>query len=531
MTHLRAWMIAAGLAVAACGNGNTEFEKPVEPPAEPPVEPPLEPESCETNVSGIEAGGTDAYLGIPYVAPPIGDHRLKAPQKAACFEETFIADTFAPMCPQVQSTDGNIEVVGQEDCLALNIWSPKDAQGKPVLFFVHGGGNVQGSASQMSGEVRFYDGQILAERADAVVVTINYRLGLLGYMTHAGLDAESENGVSGNYATLDQIAALEWVQRNIAHFGGDPSQVLLFGESGGAVDVCVLMASPLAAGLFSSAMIQSGGCPTTTRSETDALASEAIAVLGCDGAADPIACIRELPASEVLGRFPLFVENVVEGPIPTQAHVDGWVLPKPPIDIIVAGEHNIVPLVVGVNAQETGLSVGQMTDEATFDAAVTALTGPNPAFLQQLKEQYPISEYNNSWRAAFVALTSDAKFVCSSRVVSRTAAQHGAVHRYFFSHRLLGGTPSLAAIGAFHGLELFFIFNHLDVGGYSATAADQSLADAMGVLWGDVARGDMSAWPAYDLQSEDYLLLDGEPMAASGGIRNPQCDFWASLQP
>ena len=211
-------------------------------------------------IQGQMNGNIYEFLGIPFATPPVGDMRWKAPVEPDDWTEILNTTDFSPVCPQKKYEQGDTTATmeGDEDCLYLNVWSPQlDAGDLPVMVFIHGGGNQQGGASQETGGTVMYDGKNLAERGNVVVVTIQYRLGPLGFLVHPGLDAENEEGISGNYGILDQILALKWVQKNISLFGGDPDKVMIFGESAGGVDVGDLLVSPLAAGLFSRAVIQS----------------------------------------------------------------------------------------------------------------------------------------------------------------------------------------------------------------------------------------------------------------------------------
>ncbi len=218
---------------------------------------------------GARAGQTYVFKGIPYAAPPVGDLRWTPPHPTPCWLGVREATTFGNVCAQATTRIGPTTAwFGNEDCLYLNVWTPRDRQpGErlPVLFFLHGGGNTVGSgsatvaASASTLGPNIQDGQQLAERG-AVVVTINYRLGMLGFLAHSALSRESDTGASGNYGIRDQIAALEWVQRNIANFGGDPARVLAFGQSSGGRNVCGLIAAQQGRRWFSRAGILSGGC-------------------------------------------------------------------------------------------------------------------------------------------------------------------------------------------------------------------------------------------------------------------------------
>lgn len=490
-------------------------------------------------VRGYLDGGTYAFQGIPYAAPPVGDLRFRPPQEPGCYDAPLEAMAFGPSCAQGGTDDdGEVIVVGEEDCLTLNVWAPEGAEDLPVLFFIHGGGNASGGAAQEQLGVEMYNGRNLAKANDVVVVTINYRLGLFGYLAEDSLAAESDQGVSGNYGILDQLGALEWVRRNIEGFGGDPDRVTVFGESGGGVDVCVLLASPLAEGLFDGAIIQSAACVASTKEEIDAVSKDAIAALSCDEASDVGGCLREKSVEEMITMFPVGpgVPAQSSGRPETQAHVDGYVLPAAPDETIAAGNHNRVPTIVGVNADENGLGVPQM-DQAAFDAAVLAFAGGNQNLASLVKQQYPIEEYG-SYRNAYVQMTSDATFVCpSGRAADLLAAnQTEPVYRYHFRRAFLNGSSAYATPGAFHGIELFFIFNHLDPIGYTAAPEEQDLADATGAYWADFARGQLAmsspiAWPTYTTDDKAYLVLDAPITTETGGINSSKCAFWASLAP
>jgi para-nitrobenzyl esterase len=207
--------------------------------------------------------GVRVYRGIPFAAPPVGDLRWRPPQPVEAWDGVRECIEFGPACPQPASMIGDTPALQDEDCLYLNVWTAAADEPLPVMVWIHGGGCTTGAGSQS-----VYDGARFARRG-VVLVTINYRLGPLGYLAHPLLSAESGHGVSGNYGLLDQIATLQWVQRNIAQFGGDPDCVTIFGESAGAQSVCWLMVSPLAEGLFHRAIAESGGVHGPTRALTE----------------------------------------------------------------------------------------------------------------------------------------------------------------------------------------------------------------------------------------------------------------------
>jgi para-nitrobenzyl esterase len=483
-------------------------------------------------VRGVQAGQAFAYLGIPFAAPPVSSLRWRAPVTPACWEGELQATAFKAPCPQA-TTDGN--VIGNEDCLHLNVWTPVEASpmsSLPVMVFIHGGGNVQGSSSVQTGGAYLYEGQLLAERGQVVVVTVQYRLGALGFLALPGLSTESEQGVSGNYGLLDQIAALKWMQRNIRNFGGDPTRIMIFGESAGAVDTCMLMTSPLAAGLFSRALMQSGGCAARPLAQRLTEGQDFVRAAGCGDAADPVTCLRQLDAEALVKAVdtrpvtPTGMVTQTFGP-----NVDGHVLPESPMNALRSGHYNQVPFVIGANADETAAFGIPPLTEQQYRETVIGILGP--ALGEQVLAQYPVSEYGTP-RLALIAMTTDAQFVCPCRTIARAAAsQREPVFRYFFTHRL-SRLPG-SALGAFHGLELFFVFQRLGVvQTYEPTNSDLALEAAMLGYWARfAATGNPNGngavnWPRYDPASDLYLDL-GTPITAGNGVRTSKCDFWDRL--
>jgi para-nitrobenzyl esterase len=245
---------------------------------------------------GTDVGAASAFLGIPYAAPPVGEGRFRPPAAHACWEGVRPALAFGRVCPQLLASGGRF---GDEDCLAANVWTPeaRATTPRPVMVFIHGGAYLTGSGHQdlaFENSGNLYDGATLATEQGAVVVTFNYRLGALGFFAHPALVAEDAHGSAGNYGTLDQIALLQWVQTNIRAFGGDPDRVMIFGESAGGLSTCLLLATPLARGLFHGALVESGGCQVATAASRLAQGEDIADRLGCDDAA----CLRARPASD-----------------------------------------------------------------------------------------------------------------------------------------------------------------------------------------------------------------------------------------
>ena len=471
-------------------------------------------------VSGIASGGGTSYRGIPFSAPPTGSLRWRPPAPAVPWSGVRPANAFGPICAQLDEA-GN--VTGSEECLTLNVWAPSTAAAAPlpVLFFIHGGGNAVGASSYA-----YYDGTVFAEKGRAVVVTANYRLSSFGWLAQPFLSAETRRGVSGNYGTYDQLAALRWVKRNIAAFGGDPSRVTIFGESAGGVNVCTLVASPLARGLFERALVQSGGCVQHTLAEFVAFGSTLTEKAGCSLAADPAACLRAQPSDALLRAVPPVVKVASSSGQLWGPAVDGFVLRDSPEVVLGKGEHNRVPFAIGANADETGSAAPPIATEAEYRALVAAQVG---VLAPLVLARYPASAYATP-RKAYVALTSDARFICPSRRFARAAAMGGSpVFRYFFSY------PASRLHGAVHGIEIPFVFGSFDaIAGYVPDASARALSESMNAAWaGFAATGNpngtgLTRWPAYDPIRDRTLVWD-VPTALVDGIRTDACDFWDSL--
>jgi para-nitrobenzyl esterase len=282
--------------------------------------------------------------------------------------------------------------------------------------------------------------------------------------------------------------------------------------------------------------MESGGCIASTATEADALGAELAEAVACAGAADVSACLRALPAEALVRAIPAEVSVVTPGR-GFKSVVDGVVIPEPPMERLTGGRHNRVPLVVGANRDETGRSVPLVMTEDGYRTAVAALVG-SPVLADLIVARYPSSEYGGSPRRAFVALTSDANFICGARRIARAAAagQAEPVFRYHFTRALDNGSALLRSWGAYHGLELFFVFAKLTAAGYQPTPDESALAEAIQQYWRHVAAAGTPAdpalppWPEYDPAADRSLEL-GVPIAAVDGVRTEQCDFWDALLP
>jgi para-nitrobenzyl esterase len=460
-------------------------------------------------------GDVIAWRGIPYAAPPIGDARWQPPQPPASWTGVRDANGWSAGC--IETSTSNALIGGSEDCLYLHVWAPASgARGLPVLVFIHGGFFLFGSASTVSLGDRMYDGGYVAAHGPAIVVTLDYRLGAFGFF-------------GGNHAIEDQIAALGWVQRNIAAFGGDPAHVLVFGESAGGYSVCQLVASAKAAGLFSAALVESGGCVAKPAARASALDASLLHGLGCDTAADPLACARSAPADRVATAATVDLTQLTDHWAP---FVDGTIIAADPYAQIVAGRHNHVPLVIGNTANEYSTLIGHylsapVTTDADYRAQVARLF---PALQAAVLAEYPSSAYASPLQA-LIAVASDANMVCPARRIARAAgaSQSQPVRRYLFAHVYESGP--VAAYGAGHALDLPFEFHNLGLTGFTPSAAELALSDAIVGYWtrfaatGDPNDPSAPTWPIDAAQNDLVLRLD-DAITAVSGVRTEQCDFW-----
>jgi para-nitrobenzyl esterase len=476
-------------------------------------------------IRGAVQGATMAFKGIPYAAPPVGPLRWKPPAPAARWDGLRDGSRFGAMCPQIVGD----EVKGDEDCLYINVWRPREKLDRPlpVMVWLHGGGNHtrSGEGSADFGGVG-YNGEQLVPQG-VVFVSVNSRLGVLGFLSHAALSAEHPEKISGNYGSLDQIAVLQWIKRNIAAYGGDPSHVFLFGTSAGGGNTCALITSPLTRGLVHGAAMESSvpaGCEIKTLAEDENDTGRRVAkAAGCDTAPDVAACLRGKTATEIVkavpGTFSVFPR--IYGP-----NMDGHVFPEQPIKIIAAQRHPAMPIIVGNTAHETWSWSSAVTDEASYTAAIEKAFGASAR--DRILKLYPVNAYSSA-RAAFAQVTTDAEFTCTSRRVARTfsKAQREPVFRYIFDHTL-ENDPQLKSLGAIHTLEHAFLFAWQ--GRYRPTDTDLVVQRRIVGYWTRLARtgnpngaGDPD-WPAQS--GNDVYFEFGANAVAKTGPAAANCDFW-----
>jgi para-nitrobenzyl esterase len=488
-------------------------------------------------VHGTADGDVTKFLGIPYAASPVGDLRWRAPQPHSCWDSVLETTDYGASCPQWLGAN-----IGDEDCLFLNVWTDHvgvSAEPKPVLFWIHGGADLLGAGNQGLGDLNLYDGSHYAQEHGVVVVSVNYRLGGLGFMAHPALAAENAQGAAGNYGLMDIILALHWVQDNIAAFGGDPSRVTIFGESAGGWNICMLLASPLAAGLFHGAISESGSCDLVPRTDLEQRATKLANDLGCTGTdAEVAACLRAQPPHTFVSSITDMLGTTMDGrsmwsSIPYGPTLDGTVLTEDPLARIAAGHHNRVPLIVGTNADEAALFLTADQLPLTcyaYEQKVRALLG---AAGDQALALYPCSSYLLP-QYALIDLVTDGGFTCHARRLARAASATDGppVFRYRYTHGLLYG--ALAPLRACHAIELPFVFHTWESFAYIAIPSEVDMAEAIETYWSHLAAaGNPNAaafpyWETYSVARDNHLVID-TTITAGEHWHEAQCDFWDAL--
>ncbi len=529
----------AALALAGCPEPEREPPRPVlRVSAEGEV---LEGELVDGELAaGAEADAgaiVVAFKGVPFAAPPVGPLRWRPPAPATPRKGVQPAREHGPRCPQADTSVRNARDLARdfgtapalvpelaatsEDCLYLNVWTSNlgGAEPQPVMVWIHGGSNIYGGGDEIP-----YDGANLARRG-VVVVTVNYRLGLLGFLAHPALTAESPSRSSGNYGLLDQVAALEWVRRNIAAFGGDSERVTLAGASTGGADVVYLMTSPLAAGLFHRAISQSGAPADDPRT----LAGQEVRgvrlaeLLGLGGVEAPLEELRAVPVEELLAVQSGHLNEELDcAPV-----ADGWVLPDLPARVFASGRQHDVPLLIGTNADEW-TSIGrylEAVNELGFTGWLRSFWG---AWADEAARIYPASRPEEV-EAAVRRWQTDRWFTCPAAFLAgRMARVASDSYLYRFTRRL--PAPGGASLGAYHGAEVAYVFDNLAAERWiPRTAQDQALADAMAAYWvrfastGDPNRDGLPAWPPYATGA--HLEL-GDEIAVRSDLRDEACRLW-----
>jgi para-nitrobenzyl esterase len=477
-------------------------------------------------------GGGAEFRGIPYAEPPVGNLRWHEPVPAKAWPGIRDATQFGSPCaqPDLGAWNHHDAVTGKEDCLFLNVVTPAwPAQQKPlpVMLWLHGGANAGGSSSNT-----FYNGGTLVQHG-VVLVTVNYRLSVFGFLAHPGLTHESAHASSGNYGIEDQILALRWVRKNIAQFGGDPNNITLFGQSAGAIDTGLLMTS-IAKNEFHKAIAESGAvitAPVPTLVQAEKAGVEFATAMKSPEGADSVQFLRSLSAEELLKAVmdPDPNRHPHVGPI-----VDGWVIPQSPAVVFAAGHQSQIPLLIGVTTREFGSNASP--EELRSMIKIAAGSHADEALkLYGMNEGTPAAPdplYGTSagqWAA-------DTVFHCPV-VVEATwqLAARQPIYVYQFDHPI----PGQEALGAVHSGELPYVFGNFPKSGNISgkfTEVDVRLADLMQTYWTNFAKTgspnspDVPKWPHLN-EAGGYLefMLDGHAEARSTHLRGPQCALYSEV--
>ena len=499
-------------------------------------------------VRGHRGEGLWTFLGIPYARPPEGPFRWRAPQPPEPWSGVRVASELGPIAPQTPAVPG-FSLPGDpeeqsEDCLSLNVWTPDLDQpgglGRPVMVWLHGGGFTGGTGGSL-----LYRGGKLARRGDVVVVTINYRLGALGFLCHPVLTGGAA-ATTGNWGLLDQVAALRWVRDHIADFGGDPRNVTIFGESAGGMSASALLAAPSALGLFHRAIIESGPPYAHTRVNAARIGEDLVEVLGIRSPTRER--LESVPARELVA-----ATGILQGrqsrpghlPLPFLPVVDGVFLPRPPYESVAEGRGSPVPLLIGTNRDELTLftlntpGMAELDEERLGEWTSLAAPGAPPTAVIEAYRNVRASRGEPvTPRELWIAIGSDLVFRWPSL---RLAAAHRERQPATFVYLFTWEAPVLGGVlGASHALEIPFVFGGL---GHPAVAAlsgggpdAEALSDRMLDAWAAFARtGDPShpgigTWRSWDRHRRSTMVF-GPGGRLVDGPRDEELAVWAESVP
>jgi para-nitrobenzyl esterase len=515
-------VLAVTLLLAGCAHGGSPAPNTPKPP--PPD--PMLVQTATGAVRGLVAQDHRLFAGIPYAAPPVGPLRWQPPAPALPWPGIRDATHIGPRCMQ-DASDLEMGRQTSEDCLSLNVWTPPQSEKKrAVMVWIHGGAFINGSSG-------LYDSRWLASRGDVIVVTLNYRLGALGFLAHPSLGAP---GAVGNYGLADQQAALRWVRDNIANFGGDPDAVTIAGESAGGMSVCDHLVAPGSDGLFRAAIIQSGPCqaqvalPDAERASID-YARDA----GCQDLGTVAACLRALPADKL--RKPVWYyhigDDALSGPV-----TGTKVLPVDPMSAIAEGQAAKVPVLIGTNHDEFTLFVAlqylrlkKPYTDAQYPQLLSQTFGRGA---EAVAARYPLTRFEGNVPLAYSAAVTDGVFACVADRMTESFARTDPVYAYEFND---SGAPAPDAlrnlpfpVGASHSLELRYLF---DVGGAPRLDPDQQvLSDQMIDSWSQFVRDGHPGddWPAFSSEEKRLSLRPDGATVETDFDQKHQCPFWAALK-
>lgn len=465
-------------------------------------------ETKQGTLRGSVMNGVRSWKGVPYAEPPVGELRFRAPQSPESWEGVRDALAFSPICPQPgppeTSLFGSSAVGMSEDCLYLNVWAPESGSaGLPVMVWIHGGAFVSGASS-----IPLYDGTQLALRGECVVVSVNYRLGALGFLHVAPLGEAYDS----NVGLSDQVRALEWVSENIAAFGGDPDSITLFGESAGAMSIAALLAMPAARGLFHRAILQSGASQALPAAHAELIAAGLLRRLGVDGG--NLERLKTIPTEELLAASARMGEESGGGlaALPFQPVIEPDTLPLDPLQAVSEGSAAGIPLIIGTNHDEGAFffyDETQLMEPAVLADTLRAMTGRND--VSEWMELYPPT------LAGQADMMTDLYFWRSALAFAQAQSEHAPVWMYRFDWTL-PGHPFFGR--AVHAVEIPFVFGNLVLlprMGIRIEPVMQNLSDAMRGAWqsfaksGDPSTGALS-WPMYDADNRTTMVFGAESM-------------------
>jgi para-nitrobenzyl esterase len=468
-------------------------------------------ETTYGKVRGTNSGPAFVWKGIPYASPPLGKLRFHPPQPPVAWQGVREATAFGSIAPQdfthvkglyrSLGADNEVPDPGSEDCLYLNVWSPQaDAQKRPVMVWLHGGAFLVGSGSQPE-----YDGTGFATTGDLVIVTLNYRLGFLGFL-HLGEIAGTAYTASGNCALLDQLAALQWVHENIAAFGGDPNNVTVFGESAGAMSIGALLTMPAAQGLFQRAILQSGAAHTVqTVAQATANASAFLELLGIK--TDEIDLLADLPLEKLLDAQDSFLKHKPLGVM--QPVIDGITIPESPETALADGKAKDIAVLIGTNRDEIKLFVNNGSESALDPGIAQRVLGDRTI---EVFTTYAAARPEAGMIEIGLDMFTDYTFRIPAIRLAEHQVQHGAPVWFY---RFDWPSPNTLR-SACHALELPFVWNTLGRSVFSALLGDnppRQLASSMQAAWIAFARtgnpntSDLPPWPSYDTGQRATMLF------------------------
>jgi para-nitrobenzyl esterase len=490
----------------------------------------------------MSSGSGAVFKGIPFAQPPVGDLRWREPQPVKPWSDVRQAGDYAATCAQSDSGWNKVAAAkGSEDCLYLNVWAPEwpSKSKKAVMVWVHGGGNTGGSALGAGGIEPPFDGASLASHG-VVVVTLQYRLGIFGFMGHSELTAESPHHASGGYGLLDQAAALQWVHDNIASFGGDPANVTLFGQSAGAQNTTILVSSPLTRGLIAKAIAESG-TPMIgdKRLQSPAQMEQAGAILAQTlkaPSSGAIQYMRGFSTAQILAALPEFRKSLSDAHLIQDVGMDGYAVPQFPPEVYRSGKEPAIPLMIGSNGRDNpGQRVAPPNStpeevQSALKAKVESLYSKYPELSERALKAYGFSGSSSDvsnyppYGPVDIQYGTDLSMRCEADVLAGWHSAIAPTYQYEFNAGNATHPPM-------HSAELDFVFGYLREQGSEANL--KKLSEQMQEYWTNFAKmGDpngagLPKWPKHDAKARAYVELSNEGVAQKNALRSGTCDIYA----